>query len=59
MIAERYLAKRYRQGFEQGFAEGRASGIAKVLNLLDDDTRKEVERKLRRNGNASHIPNDN
>ena len=50
MIAERYLAKRFRQG--------KAVGIAEVLEILDEDTRKEVERKLRRNGNSSHLPED-
>lgn len=53
MIAERYLAKRYMQGKQ----EGRAQGIARILDLLDEDTRKEVERKLRRNGNSVHLPN--
>ena len=48
VIAERYLAKRFRQGK----AEGKAEGISQVLGLLDADTRKEVERKLRRNGNS-------
>ncbi len=30
-----------------------------MLDLLDEDTRKEVERKLRRNGNSVHLPDDN
>ena len=55
MIAERYLAKRFRQGK----AEGVAVGIAEVLEMLDEDTRKEVERKLRRNGNSIRVPKDN
>ncbi|MYE55259.1 MAG: hypothetical protein F4X34_08715 [Chloroflexi bacterium] len=55
MIAERYLAKRFRQGKKEGIAEGEA----RVLDLLDEDTRKEVERKLRRNGNSVHLPDDN
>ena len=54
MIAERYLAKRFRQGKQ----EGRAEGEARVLNMLDEDTRKEVERKLRRNGNSNRLPED-
>jgi len=55
MIAERYLAKRFRQGKKEGIAEGEA----RVLDLLDEDTRKEVERKLRRNGNSGHFADDN
>ena len=54
MIAERYLAKRFRQGKQEGIAEGEA----RVLNMLDEDTRKEVERKLRRNGNSNRLPED-
>ena len=52
MIAERYLAKRFRQGKKEGIAEGRSE----VLDMLDEDTRKEVERKLRRNGSSVHLP---
>ena len=52
MIAERYLAKRFREGR----AEGIALGEARVLDMLDEDTRKEVERKLRLNGNSVHLP---
>ena len=71
MIAERYLAKRFRQGKAEGIIEGvaagkaegiaagKAEGIAEVLEMLDEDTRKEVERKLRRNGNSNRVPNDN
>lgn len=75
MIAERYLEKRFRQGKmegreegrEEGIAEGRAEGkeegiargIAEVLEVLDEDTRKEVERKLRQNGYSNHFPDDN
>ena len=55
MIAERYLAKRFRQGKKEGIAEGKAQ----VLGMLDEDTRKEVERRLRRNGNSNHLPQDN
>ena len=66
MIAERYLAKRFRQGKQEGIAEGRAEGIAigearameQVLDMLDEDTRKEVERKLRRNGSSNGLPED-
>ena len=64
MIAERYLAKRFRQGKREGIAEGEARGIVigearameQVLDMLDEDTRKEVERKLRRNGNSNGLP---
>ena len=63
MIAERYLAKRFRQGKKEGRAEGIAEGearaMARVLGMLDEDTRKEVERKLRRNGNSVHLSDDN
>ena len=62
VIAERYLAKRFRQGKQEGIAQGKREGIAqgeaRVLDLLDDDTRKEVERKLRRNGNHLDLPKD-
>ena len=58
MIAERYLAKRFRQGKKEGIAEGEARATARVLDMLDEDTRKEVERKLRRNGNSVHLPDD-
>ena len=33
--------------------------MARVLGMLDEDTRKEVERKLRRNGNSVHLSDDN
>ena len=54
MIAERYLAKRFRQGRKEGIAQGKREGITEVLDMLDEDTRKEVERKLRRNGESNH-----
>ena len=66
MIAERYLAKRFKQGKQEGIAQGKREGIAQgkqqgiaqgkregiseVLDMLDEETRKEVERRLRRNG---------
>ncbi len=56
MIAERYLAKRFRQGKVEGIAEGITQGKAEVLDMLDEDTRREVERKLRSNGNSKHFP---
>ena len=37
----------YAEGYAEGFAEGLAEGRAKALAVLDKDTRKEVERKLR------------
>ena len=62
MIVERYLAKRFRQGKREGIAEGIAIGearaMAEVLDMLDEDTRKEVERKLRRNGNSNGFSQD-
>ena len=48
---ERHEAKRLAEarseGYTEGYAEGLAEGRAKVLAVLDKDTRKEVERKLR------------
>ena len=58
MIAERYLAKRFRQGKIEGIAEGIAEGKAEALGMLDEDTRREVERKLRSNGNSNLFPED-
>ena len=59
MIAERYLAKRFRQGKKEGTAEGKAQALSEVLGMLDEDTRKEVERKLWRSGNLGHLRDDN
>ena len=57
MIAERYLAKRFKQGKQEGIDEGIAIGeeraTARLLDMLDEDARKELERKLRRNGNSN------
>lgn len=57
MIAERYLAKRFKQGKQEGKDEGIAIGeeraTARLLGMLDEETRREVERKLRRNGNTN------
>ena len=74
VIAERYLAKRFRQGKREGIAQGKREGIAqgkregiaegeeraiaRMLDLLDEDTRKEMERKLRRNGSHLDLPKD-
>ncbi len=49
MLAERYEQRRYQEGKAEGKAEGRVEGVAAVLDVLDDKTRKEVERKLRLN----------
>ena len=43
MLAEKYEQRRYREGK----IEGRAEGRAEVLAVLDEKTRKDVERKLR------------
>jgi hypothetical protein len=43
MLAERYEQRRYREGK----AEGRAEVLAEILAVLDEKTRKDVERKLR------------
>ena len=40
------------EGRTEGRAEGRDQARAEVLALLDEDTRKDVERKLRRNGDS-------
>ncbi len=66
MLAERYEKRRYLEGRAEGLVEGRTEGLAEghakgqdtVLALLDEDTRREVERKLRRNGNDSGAPRD-
>ena len=36
----------------RGRAEGRAEERAEILAVLDEDTRKDVEQKLRRNGDS-------
>ena len=43
MLAEKYEQRRYREGK----IEGRAEGRAEILAVLDEKTRKDVERKLR------------
>jgi flagellar biosynthesis/type III secretory pathway protein FliH len=50
MIAERYLAKRFRQGKREGMAQGKREGMAQGKR---QGKRKEVERKLRYNPNPS------
>ena len=54
---ERVRAEGRAEGRDQGHAEGRDQGRAEardqardeILSLLDDDTRKDIERKLRDN----------
>ena len=46
MLAERYEQRRYREGKIEGRAEGRAEVLAEILAVLDEKTRKDVERKL-------------
>ena len=53
MIAERYLAKRFKQGKDEGIVIGEERATARLLDMLDEDTRKEVERKLRHNGRSN------
>ena len=40
------------EGLTEGLTKGRAEALNEFLGLLDEDTRKEVERKLRRNGGS-------
>ena len=40
------------EGLDQGRAEGRAEMLSEVLDVLDEDTRKDVEQKLQRNGDS-------
>ena len=42
------------EGRNEGRAEGRAEGREEVLAVLDEDARKEAERKLRRNGSPEN-----
>ena len=46
---ERVRAEGLDQGLDQGRAEGRAEMLSEVLDVLDEDTRKDIERKLRDN----------
>ncbi|MXX53890.1 MAG: hypothetical protein F4Z35_08230 [Dehalococcoidia bacterium] len=56
---ERHEAKRldearaeaHEEGREEGRVEGVAEGVEKVLSVLDDEARKDAERKLNLNGN--------
>lgn len=57
---ERHEAKRldearaeaHEEGREEGRVEGVAEGVEKVLSVLDDEARKDAERKLNLNGNS-------
>ena len=42
------------EGHDEGRNEGRAEGREEVLAVLDEDARKEAERKLRRNGSPEN-----
>ena len=59
MLYERYVRRLDREahekGREEGRDEGRDEGRAQVLSLLDEDIRKDVERKLSRNADDSDI----
>ena len=49
---ERVRAEGLDQGLDQGRTEGRAEMLSEVLDVLDEDTRKDVEQKLQRNGDS-------
>ena len=40
------------EGLTEGRTKGRAEMLTQVLDLLDEDTRKDVERKLQPNGDS-------
>ena len=52
MLYERYVRRLDREAREKGRTEGRAE----VLAVLDEDTRKDVERKLEPNGDSKTRP---
>ena len=52
MLYERYVRRLDREAREKGRTEGRAEMLTQVLDLLDEDTRKDVERKLEPNGDS-------
>ena len=64
MLYERYVRRLDREarekgreeGLAEGRTEGRTEGRAEVLALLDEDTRKDAERKLQRNGDSETRP---
>ena len=47
------LAEGRMEGRAEGIAEGRAEATAEILEVLDEDARKEVARKLGRNGDST------
>ena len=47
-----YEEKIRTEGLTKGRTEGRAEMLTQVLDLLDEDTRKDVERKLEPNGDS-------
>ncbi len=51
LITAGWLKNRIEKREERIRNEGRDEGREEVLAILDDDARKEAERKLRRNGN--------
>ena len=51
-LVDRNIASHQEKLRDEGRAEGTAEGIAKVLAVLDEDARKEAERKLRLNGRS-------
>ena len=53
MLYERYVRRLDRESREKGREEGLDEGRAQVLDLLDEDIRKDVERKLSRNADDS------
>ena len=52
LITAEWLKSRIEKREQRIRNEGIAEGEDRVLRLLDDDARKEVERKLRRNGHS-------
>ena len=52
MVLARSLEEKLERTRERHRAQGRAQALAEVLALLDEDTRKDVERKLRRNADS-------
>ena len=49
---ERREAKRLDEARNEGREEGGAEMQERILGMLDEDTRKEIERELRRNGDS-------
>ena len=49
---ERREAKRLDEARNEGHVEGIAEGVEKVLSVLDEEARKDAERKLNLNGDS-------